>query len=111
MKFLVDAQLPPALARAIAEHGHDAVHVSDLGLQSANDLVIWNEAVRLGSVIVSKDEDFVTRRIGRPPAPPVVWVRIGNVSRRHLLRVFLPLLPQIVAFINAGDVIVEVRDG
>nr|WP_246337377.1 DUF5615 family PIN-like protein [Azospirillum oleiclasticum] len=108
---MVDAQLPPALGRAIAKHGHNAAHVSDLGLQSADDSVIWSDAIRLGAVIVGKDEDFVTRRISRPPAPPVVWVRIGNVSRRHLLRGFLPLLPQIVAFVDAGESIVEVRDG
>lgn len=111
MKFLVDAQLPPALARAIAEHGHDAAHVSDLGLQSADDSVIWSEAIGLGTVIISKDGDFVSRRIGPPPKPPVVWVRIGNVSRRHLSRVFLPHPPRIVAFVDAEDSIVEVRDG
>lgn len=32
MRFLVDAQLPPALARWLTERGHDAVHVLDLGL-------------------------------------------------------------------------------
>jgi predicted nuclease of predicted toxin-antitoxin system len=32
MRFLVDAQLPPALARWLAEKGHDARHVADVGL-------------------------------------------------------------------------------
>jgi predicted nuclease of predicted toxin-antitoxin system len=31
MRFLVDAQLPPALAQWLASHGHDAMHVTDLG--------------------------------------------------------------------------------
>lgn len=34
MNFLVDAQLPPALARWIAGQGHGAVHVFDLALHS-----------------------------------------------------------------------------
>jgi predicted nuclease of predicted toxin-antitoxin system len=30
MRFLVDAQLPPALANWLAAQGHDAAHVADL---------------------------------------------------------------------------------
>ncbi|WP_196502044.1 DUF5615 family PIN-like protein [Aestuariivirga litoralis] len=32
MRFLVDALLPPALARWLAEQGHDALHVNDRNL-------------------------------------------------------------------------------
>jgi predicted nuclease of predicted toxin-antitoxin system len=31
MRFLIDAQLPPALARWLAERGHEAVHVVTVG--------------------------------------------------------------------------------
>lgn len=41
MRFLVDAQLPPALARWLASQGHQADHVGDLGLAAAMDRVIW----------------------------------------------------------------------
>ncbi|MFE3446640.1 DUF5615 family PIN-like protein [Nocardia sp. NPDC059180] len=46
MRFVVDAQLPPAVARVLAEDGHDAVHVCDIGLLSAPDIEIWAEALR-----------------------------------------------------------------
>jgi predicted nuclease of predicted toxin-antitoxin system len=42
--FLVDAQLPPLLARWLIEHGHQAEHVSDIGLQSSSDRQIWEYA-------------------------------------------------------------------
>jgi predicted nuclease of predicted toxin-antitoxin system len=32
MRFLVDAQLPPALARHLVAAGHEAQHVADLGM-------------------------------------------------------------------------------
>ena len=35
MRFLVDAQLPPALARRIEAFGHVAEHVTECGLASA----------------------------------------------------------------------------
>lgn len=41
MRFLVDAQLPPALARLLASHGHVAEHVADIGLRDADDSPIW----------------------------------------------------------------------
>ncbi len=37
MRFLIDAQLPPALARLLASHGHVAEHVADIGLRDADD--------------------------------------------------------------------------
>jgi predicted nuclease of predicted toxin-antitoxin system len=37
VKFLVDANLPPALAQWLASEGHEARHVADLGMQAAAD--------------------------------------------------------------------------
>jgi len=41
VNFLVDAQLPPGLARWLADQGHSADHVNDVGLAGAEDSVIW----------------------------------------------------------------------
>ncbi|HIJ38432.1 MAG TPA: DUF5615 family PIN-like protein [Rhodospirillaceae bacterium] len=111
MKFLVDAQLPPALARALTALGHEAVHVADINLEDVADAIIWNEAQSRGAVIVTKDEDFIAGSRGRfkKPEPTVVWIRIGNVSRSALLNLFLPRLPEILALIEAGEIIIEVR--
>ena len=58
MRFLVDAQLPPALARSLDAHGHSAEHVADVGLLSADDRDIWVYASGVGAAIVTKDEDM-----------------------------------------------------
>ena len=42
MKFLVDNQLPLALAKFLISKGHHATHVLELGLASARDSEIWN---------------------------------------------------------------------
>ncbi|NKY48640.1 DUF5615 family PIN-like protein [Nocardia vermiculata] len=111
MKFLVDAQLPPALARAITVEGHEAVHVCDIALTSASDRAVWDEALRRRAVVITKDEDFIL--IGRAcktdVAPPVVWIRIGNCSKKALLEAFLPILPTIVRLVDGGEMVVEVR--
>ena len=58
MRFLVDAQLPPALARVLSAHGHVAEHVNDIGPGDAPDGDLWRYALQHGAVIVTKDEDF-----------------------------------------------------
>ena len=109
MRFLVDAQLPPALARLLSSAGHPAEHVADVGLADAPDAAIWAFATLHGAVIVTKDEDFPVQRASRLHQATVVWLRVRNCSRQGLIRWFMPLLPQIVTLIEAGEAVIEVR--
>ncbi|MEI6782091.1 MAG: DUF5615 family PIN-like protein [Verrucomicrobiota bacterium] len=109
MKFLVDHQLPPALARFIVTQGHPAKHVRDLGLMEADDTEIWRYANVHGLVVVSKDEDF-TFLAGVPgETGKLVWVRIGNCRKQALLEAFRCQLPRIVSELETGSQIVELR--
>lgn len=58
MKFLVDNQLPPALARFISE---------DLQTE-ANDADLWSYASKNDFVLISKDDDFVNLYSKTPTA-------------------------------------------
>jgi len=107
--LLVDAQLPPALARWLDEHGHQATHVLDEGLMAAGDQQIWTHAARLGAGIISKDEDFVHLQTLHPEGPIVIWVRFGNTTRNELLTQFSGLLPSIDAALAAGERLIELR--
>ena len=109
MRFLIDAQLPPALAVALKNEGHQAEHVADIGLRHANDSEIWEYALRNRAVLITKDEDFVDRFRRRDAGPALLWLRLGNASRQRLLTWFMPLLPQLLIRLEAGDRFVEVR--
>jgi predicted nuclease of predicted toxin-antitoxin system len=108
MRFLVDAQLPPALARTLAAGGHEAEHVVDIGLSGAKDQAIWEYAARVGAVIVSKDEDFAQRTFFGKGGPPVVWIRLSNTRKRELLLWFEPMLPRITEALERGERLVEI---
>ncbi len=110
MKFLVDAQLPPALARALREAGYDAQAVGELGLREAEDDVIWEYALTSQAVVITKDQDFADRMLPSKSAPVIVWLRIGNTSNRALLEWLLPLWPEIVAHLESGERLLEIRD-
>jgi predicted nuclease of predicted toxin-antitoxin system len=89
VRFLVDAQLPPALARLIAERGHVAEHVTDIGPGDAPDRDLWGYALAHQAVIVTKDEDFADM------VALVAW--------------FEPLIEQVVAMVESGDRLIELR--
>ena len=109
MKFLVDAQLPPTLARWIASQGHQAAHVFDLGLHTTDDPEIWGRAQAEGTVIVSKDEDFVDHWLMSAEPVQLVWIRKGNCSNRALLAWLEPLWNDAVKRLEQGEKLVELR--
>ena len=109
MNFLVDAQLPPALARWIASQGHQATHVFDIGLQTADDPVIWERARIRSAVISSKDEDFVDHWLLSAGPAQLVWIRKGNCSNRALLAWLEPLWPDVVKRLEQGEQFIELR--
>jgi predicted nuclease of predicted toxin-antitoxin system len=108
VRFLVDAQLPPALARWLVDRGHEGEHVLDLGLMSSRDRETWARAADTGAVIITKDQDFVTLRSSASNGTAVVWVRLGNTTRRAFLDGFAKLLPEIERVLQAGEKLVEV---
>ncbi|MBP6013258.1 MAG: DUF5615 family PIN-like protein [Alphaproteobacteria bacterium] len=109
MRFLVDTNLPKALATWIAARGHIADHVLDLALAQANDKSIWQRAGEMGAVVVSKDEDFADLARRHPTAPGVVWLRTGNGTTKEVLALLEPIWPTIVARLSAGEKLLEVR--
>ena len=75
----------------------------------ADDTAIWFYALEKNATIVTKDDDFVKRSRQSRTAPSVVWLRVGNTSRKALLEWFEPLLPQIKILIDQGEKLIEVR--
>ena len=109
MKFIVDAQLPPGLAKSLCDAGEEAVAVRDVGLLAASDSQIWDYALAQSAVIVTKDEDFAQRSLCSSQSPVILWLRMGNCTNRALQNALLPILPMIRACIEAGDRVIEVR--
>src|SRR5438105_179589 len=109
MRFLVDAQLPPALARWLGEQGLSATPVREVGLRDSDDGSIWNFAIAGDWTVLTKDEDFVGRCVGNPGAPVVVWLRIGNCTNRLLFTWLEPFIAEIKGRLSAGERFIEVR--
>lgn len=108
MRFLIDAQLPPALAQWLGEHGLPASPIRSLGLRDSDDGSIWNFALGGNWIVITKDEDFVSRCTRSSSAPTVIWLRIGNCTNKVLFSSLESHLPSIKRRLASGEKIIEV---
>jgi len=108
LKFLVDNALSPRLANGLAAAGHDAVHVRDLGLQSADDETLFQLAADENRILVSEDTDFGTLLALRQTASPsVILLRhMPDRSADNLLSVLLANLEAVDSYLDTGAVVV-----
>jgi predicted nuclease of predicted toxin-antitoxin system len=109
VKFLVDNQLPPALALYLRKRGFDCEHVLDAGLADALDIEICRYAEVEDRIIVSKDEDFLYLASQPKTKIRFLWVRLGNCRTSTLLAAFEQFWPMIESRFKAGDRIIEIR--
>lgn len=109
MRFLVDAQLPPALAKWLGGKSCSAKAVREVGLRESDDGSIRHFAVEGGWILVTKDEEFVRRSLNAPHRLQIVWIRLGNCTNGVLFNSLEKLWPQIVRHLRSGRQIVEVK--
>lgn len=111
MRFLVEAQLPPALAKWLVLAGKEAWHVREIGMMSTPDALIFAEAVRRDAIVITKDTDFlVLADASRERAPVIIHVRIGNCTARYLLNRWAEAWPGLEAALHAGERFLTVDD-
>jgi predicted nuclease of predicted toxin-antitoxin system len=108
LRFLVDEQLPSALARWISAQGHVAEHVSDVGLAGKEDTAVWHFALREGATLLTNDEDFLNVSAQKPGCA-VVWFTLGNTPNRILLQRMEQSFPQICEGLAKGETLLRVE--
>ena len=107
MRFLVDNQLPPSLARWLRDRGHDAEHVFESGLHLLDDRALWARALASDRIVVSKDEDVLYLSNQPGDGGRFLWVRLGNCRNDALIAAFSSSFDRIVAAFDSGQSVVE----
>lgn len=107
MKFLIDNSLSPVLASLLQQSNHDAVHVRSVGLQRAEDAVIFDRAAAADQVIVAADTDFGTLLAARGSQKPSVIQFRGEGSRAPevLARLIIANLSQFRDALESGSIV------
>jgi len=111
VKFLVDAALSAMVAEALRQNGHDAAHVRDYGLQTADDDVIFALAKKEGRVLVSADTDFGTLlALSKETEPSVLLLRsVASHRPDYQVALLLANLPTVEDFLARGSIVVIER--
>jgi predicted nuclease of predicted toxin-antitoxin system len=108
MRFLLDNNLAPRLAELLRAAGHDVVHVRDIGLGSATDTVVIDEAHAQGRVLISADTNFGTL-LARTHATTPSFLLIRRASGRRAsdqAAIILSNLNVVQADLDAGAIVV-----
>jgi predicted nuclease of predicted toxin-antitoxin system len=85
MRFLLDMNLPPAMAERLQPEGHDAVHIRALGFVHLPDRDVFTRAAEDGRIVVTFDLDF-RQIVGLAGAAGsgVVLLRLRLARQNHL---------------------------
>ncbi|HRN69269.1 MAG TPA: DUF5615 family PIN-like protein [Promineifilum sp.] len=107
MRFLIDNALSPQLAHGLLAAGHDAIHVRDVGLGTAEDETIFDLALAEERVIISADTDFGTLLAERQESKPsfILFRRIADEPQQQLA-ILLVNLDSIQEALENGSVVV-----
>ncbi|MBI3911036.1 MAG: DUF5615 family PIN-like protein [Armatimonadetes bacterium] len=77
--FLLDMGVSPKVAAVLAKRGLTAVHIQDIGLSTASDKAILEEARRRDMVVITTDKDLAGHvAVDRATSPSVVTLRLDK---------------------------------
>jgi predicted nuclease of predicted toxin-antitoxin system len=97
VNFIVDAQLPFALAEWLNTERFNAIHTLSLpNKNKTKDSEVLAIAELENRVILTKDYDFYNSFILRGSPKKLLLVTTGNISNDELLRIFSVNLNQII---------------
>lgn len=87
-RLLFDQNLSPKLVHRLSDIFPGSSHVFDLGLDRADDIIIWEFAKNNGFVIVTRDADYTDLSILRGFPPKIIWICRGNCPTSEIERLF-----------------------
>ena len=103
MKLLFDQNLSFKLCPLLSDLFPGSAQVRLLGLDLAEDRVIWERAKADSFVLVSQDSDFAELAAMFGPPPKVVWLRCGNQPTATIATLLRENAESVLAFAQESE--------
>ncbi|MBK6903743.1 MAG: DUF5615 family PIN-like protein [Saprospirales bacterium] len=84
MLLLFDQNLSYKLVERLSDLFPGSTHVKTVGLDMANDWVVWEFARSNGYSIVTQDGDFFDIALVNGAPSKIIWLRCGNTSSSNI---------------------------
>jgi predicted nuclease of predicted toxin-antitoxin system len=109
MKILLDANISWKLTTALKPIFVECAHVDVIGLNvPADDIDIWNYALKNGYIIITKNNDFVDLLELKGFPPKVVLLKTGNNSSKALSELLINIKAMIEDLENNNYGLLEI---
>jgi predicted nuclease of predicted toxin-antitoxin system len=110
MKFLADMGISPRLTEELRQRGHDAVHLSEQGLNRMTDGEILQKARQENRIVLTHDLDFgELLAASGGDLPSVIIFRLKDMRPSNVARHLFGILNQRSDALEQG-VIISVTD-
>lgn len=107
MRFLADMGVDVRVVRWLREHGHDAAHLRDMGMQRASDEEIFSRAISESRILLTFDLDFgEIAALARGQSIGVILFRLHNTRTPHLIERLAQLLESSPETMERGSIVV-----
>jgi predicted nuclease of predicted toxin-antitoxin system len=102
-RLLVDMCVDRRVAAALADSGHDVVHVASIGMATAADAEIMALALEEDRAVVTHDSDFA-QLLSRSaaPAPSVIQLRMPTAGYEELAHTLAEALVRLSEDLERG---------
>jgi len=104
IKLLLDENLSERLLPLLREAFPGSTHIRLLGLGGVDDRAVWDEARSSGSVLLTKDDDFLGMSMSLGWPPKVICLAIGNASNAATAQLILSRVSAIEYFYEHPEV-------
>jgi predicted nuclease of predicted toxin-antitoxin system len=102
-RLLLDQGLAPRAATILCEHGFDATHVAEIGMEQADDILILERARNDDSICITLDHDFHAHlAIAGNGRPSVVLLRAQGLDAQGQADLIRSVCTQCEAALSEG---------
>jgi len=107
MKFLADVGISARVVHWLRQNGHDAVHLSELGLHRLSDQLVFEKAWIDGRTILTFDLDFgEIIALSADRVISVVLFRLNNTTTPFVIQRLELVLAEATEALGTGAIVV-----